>query len=401
MVFEYNEYFRLSHNGTKDYGPDFFMKEDVILVMISHRLGAAGFLAFEDEVLPGNNGIRDFILGLKWLKRNINKFGGDPENITLMGVEGGAALVDILLHSPKAKGLFNRVILQSSTSWHSLYFPSSPKEKARALAKRLEISAVTSNNIMNELEGISSEKIALAEPESVHPDEGRQSQRSKIPFGPSIEPEHPDAIITRLPEDGPINIDVPIMMGYNSRESIELMERYLRKPQYLTFADRDFIFAFPTRDDYHFDFHSDIYYQALQEIRDYYFDEGYVKISQPGEFLTYIFDSMFLYPMDYAFRKYVNASNSQIYYYSFDYSGELNMRKKNVLEEAMSIDGTWGASAGDELCYLFVCKPHIKPYKKALEDEDSEELTVLRHMVKMWTNFAKSGYVYFLCLLKF
>ncbi|XP_075981625.1 uncharacterized protein LOC142980177 [Anticarsia gemmatalis] len=391
VIFLYNEHFRVSHNASRDYGPDFFVKEEVIVVSISHRLGAGGFLSFEDELLPGNNGLRDVILALKWVQRNIAKFGGNPGSVTLLGADGGAVLADLLLHSPKAKGLFHRIIMQSGTSWNSMYITRTPKEKAKALAKILEKSAATSTSLLAELADVPSERIAYAEPESVDADEGRITQRPTIQFGPVIEPDHPDAILTKYPEDGPLDIDIPIMIGYNSRESLELLDRYLSKPQYLTFADRDFLLAFPTRDDFRFVLNTNTYNDAIQEIKDFYLEEGYVKISKPGEYITYITDMMYFFPIDYTVRKYTNASKSQIYYYSFDYSGELNMRKNHALKGAMTIEGTWGASAGDELCYLFVCKPIKKAYQKVLADEDSEEFTVLRNMVKMWTNFAKAG----------
>lgn len=386
-----NELFKITHNASKDFGPDFIVKEDVILVSISHRVGSIGFLAFNDEKLPGNNGIRDVILALNWLKQNLNKFGGDPYRITLMGVDGGAALVDLLLNSRKGKGLFSKAIMQSGTAWNPVYMQPSPKEKATAFAKVLEKSAVTSSNLLAELSPLSSIEIVSHDSVAVDADEGRKIQMATVPFGPVVEPDHPDAIITSYPDEGPIDIDIPVMIGYNSREGIEINERFLRKPQYLTFADRDFLVVIPIRAGFHFELNSNIYFRAIEEIKEFYFDEGYVKISKPGEYLTYSADVLIFYPIDYAVRKYVNESTSSVYYYTFDYSGELNMRKNQVVDKALTIEGTWGAATGDELCYLFVCKPISKLYKKVLQDEDSEELKVIRNMVKLWTNFAKSG----------
>lgn len=181
------------------------------------------------------------------------------------------------------------------------------------------------------------------------------------------------------------------MIGFNSREGLEVSERYLQKPQYLTFADRDFLMLFPIRVDYHFKLNENIYVHAIQDIKDYYFDEGYIKVSKPGEYVTYIGDIMSFYPTDYAVRKYTNTSSSLVFYYMFDYSGELNLRKKQILDNAMSIDGAWGATTGDELCYLFVCNSLRKAYTKALKDEDSEDIKVLKNMVRLWTNFARTG----------
>ncbi|XP_041985046.1 uncharacterized protein LOC121737433 [Aricia agestis] len=391
IVFTYNEFFRSSFNGSKEYGPDFFMNEDVILVTVNHRLGSLGFLSFEDDILPGNNGIKDVILALNWIKTNIRSFGGDPSKVTLMGNQGGGALVDILVQSKKAKGLFSGAILQSGTSFNPMYFGKSPRSKAIKLSEVLEERARTSQSLLERFSGVSVQKIVESDSLTVHADDARAIQRGIIPFGPEVEHDHPDAIITKLPEEEPIEIDVPIMIGFNSREGIEMTERFLRKPQYLTFADRDFLLSLPKRTDFHFKINDHIYYEAVQDIKEEYFEEAYIKISRPGEYITYIEDVMSVFAVDNTVRTYTKATNTPIYYYMFDYSGDLNFRKKLVLEKAQTIDGTWGATTGDELCYLFVCNKHRKVYKSLLKNEDSEEIKVLRTMVKMWTDFAKTG----------
>lgn len=369
------------------------MNENVILVTISYRVGSLGFLSYGDDLLSGNYGIKDVILALKWIQNNIHNFGGNNFGITLMGNGGGAALVDILLHSEKARGLFSRAILQSGTSWSSNYFNSKEigRHRAKSLAEILQIQDASSNLLLKDLKRLSIDKIAESEIQSLHADEARAIQMSIIPFGPVVEHEHPDAVITRRPEDGPIDINVPVMIGYNTKESMEMCERFLRKPQYLTNADRDFILMLPIRVDFRFQLNEGPITRAITEIKDFYFDEGYVKISRAGEFIDYISDASTFYPIDYTVRKYTNETFTPVYYYTFDYSGELNMRKKKILELANSMDGTWGAAHGDELCYLFVCKAIMKEYKKALEDPDSEDIKVLRNMIRMWTNFAKTG----------
>ncbi|XP_026493288.2 esterase E4-like [Vanessa tameamea] len=391
IVFLYNENFKVSYNATKEYGPDFLMNEDVILVTINHRLGALGFVSFEDELIPGNNGIRDVILALRWIKDNISYFAGDPLKVTLMGNSGGAAIVDILLHSPKAKGLFSAAIMQSDSSFNPLYFDENPKKRAISLTETLEDKATTSASFIERLSEVPAMKITDSEFYVIHADEARAIQRGILPFGPVAEIEHDDAIITKIPEKNPVELPVPVMIGFNSRQSMELNSRYLHSPQYLTFADRDFLILFPKRVDYHFQIHDEVYNKAIEEIKNFYFDEGYIKVSRPGQYLSYIGDILNFYHIDYTVRTYTNTSSTPIYYYMFDYSGELNFRKKMILEDTINFDGTWGASLGDELCYLFVCNKWRKQYKKLLENEDSEEIKVLQNMVKMVTDFAKTG----------
>jgi len=68
-----------------EYGPSYLLEEDVILVTMNYRLGVLGFLSTGDDVLPGNNGLKDQALALKWVHANIKEFGGDPGRVTIMG----------------------------------------------------------------------------------------------------------------------------------------------------------------------------------------------------------------------------------------------------------------------------------------------------------------------------
>src|SRR5438876_744035 len=94
----------------------------VVVVTINYRLGALGFIAHpslskEAEESgrhgSGNYGYMDQIQALKWVKRNIAAFGGDPNNVTLMGASSGGGGIAVLMASPGAKGLFHRAIIHS------------------------------------------------------------------------------------------------------------------------------------------------------------------------------------------------------------------------------------------------------------------------------------------------
>lgn len=61
------------------------MDEDVIVVTFNYRLGAFGFLSTGDATVPGNNGLKDQVNALKWVKENIQKFGGNPDLVTVFG----------------------------------------------------------------------------------------------------------------------------------------------------------------------------------------------------------------------------------------------------------------------------------------------------------------------------
>jgi len=77
-------------------------------------------LSFEDEVLPGNNGLRDQLMALKWIKKHIAEFGGNPKSVTLMGLSAGGASVHYLLLSPLAKG---KIIVENSIQILIIFIP--------------------------------------------------------------------------------------------------------------------------------------------------------------------------------------------------------------------------------------------------------------------------------------
>lgn len=93
--------------------------KDVVLVSINYRLGIFGFLthpalaAESPHKVSGNYGILDQIESLKWIKKNIENFGGDPNNVTIFGQSAGAGSVRTLCESPLARGLFHKAVIMS------------------------------------------------------------------------------------------------------------------------------------------------------------------------------------------------------------------------------------------------------------------------------------------------
>ena len=93
-------------------------RKGVIIVSMNYRLGVFGFMAHpelsrESGHGSGNYGLMDQIAALKWVKRNIAAFGGDPGNVTIFGESAGSASVCALMASPLAKGLFHKAIGES------------------------------------------------------------------------------------------------------------------------------------------------------------------------------------------------------------------------------------------------------------------------------------------------
>lgn len=104
-----------------DYAGTGLAREGVVVVNLGYRLGVFGYLADEglkaesEHGTTGNYGLLDQIKALEWVQRNVAAFGGDPTNVTLAGESAGAASVSALCTSQRASGLFQRVLLESST----------------------------------------------------------------------------------------------------------------------------------------------------------------------------------------------------------------------------------------------------------------------------------------------
>ncbi len=103
------------------YDGEAMAKKGVVFVSINYRVGAFGFLAHPeltkeaDGKASGNYGLLDQVAALKWVKRNIGAFGGDPNNVTIGGQSAGSMSVNCLVASPLTKGLFNRAIAESGS----------------------------------------------------------------------------------------------------------------------------------------------------------------------------------------------------------------------------------------------------------------------------------------------
>ena len=85
----------------------------MILVSVNYRLGIFGFLTLGNEFLPGNQGLWDQLGALKWIKRNIAAFGGNPDKVTLFGESAGGWSVSYHLTSHQSKGYYDAAIVQS------------------------------------------------------------------------------------------------------------------------------------------------------------------------------------------------------------------------------------------------------------------------------------------------
>ena len=109
----------LTTGESDDYDPVRFVNQGAIVVTFNYRLGILGFFAHpalsaeSPDRVSGNYGLLDQQFALRWVRRNIASFGGDPDNVTIFGLSAGGLSVHAQLASPGATGLFRRAIVQS------------------------------------------------------------------------------------------------------------------------------------------------------------------------------------------------------------------------------------------------------------------------------------------------
>ena len=124
-----------SGNRAVTDGANLARRGDVVVVSVNHRLNIFGFLHLADiggerYAHSGNAGVLDLVAALEWVRDNIERFGGDPGNVTIFGESGGGGKVSVLLAMPAARGLFHRAIIQSGAA-----IRVSTRERANALAE--------------------------------------------------------------------------------------------------------------------------------------------------------------------------------------------------------------------------------------------------------------------------
>ncbi len=128
---------------------------DVVVVTINYRLGILGFLDLspfgEDYAGSANNGIRDQVLALEWVRDNIADFGGNPENVTIFGESAGGASVLTLLATPSADGLYHKAIAHSPGSTET-----PPADHVNGLLEHLD---TTKDLVVDKLNGMSAEEL--------------------------------------------------------------------------------------------------------------------------------------------------------------------------------------------------------------------------------------------------
>ena len=143
IVWIYGGAFTIGSASMANYSGEPLARAGVIRVNIAYRVGALGFLAHPELTHEsgyggsGDYGLMDQVAALRWVRRNIARFGGDPANVTIAGQSAGSMSVALLQMSPLAKGLFARVAGMSGSPFGGMLGPI-PLDRAEAQGLALQ-----------------------------------------------------------------------------------------------------------------------------------------------------------------------------------------------------------------------------------------------------------------------
>ena len=190
---------------------------DVVVVTINHRLNIFGTNFLGDIIGPefahsGCAGMLDIVAALKWVRDNIEQFGGDPGTVTIFGESGGGRKVSVLLAMPDAKGLFHRAIIQSGAILRVV-----PRDEGTRAAKMLLDELGVDAKNARELQQMPVQRIQEAYGRVARGFELEERVTGLAPGTPILDgvaiPQHPfDPVAPALSET------VPVIVGYNRTE---------------------------------------------------------------------------------------------------------------------------------------------------------------------------------------
>ncbi|KOB70767.1 Carboxylesterase [Operophtera brumata] len=353
--------------------PKNFMKDKkVIAVTFNYRLGINGFLCLGTKSTPGNAGLKDQVALLRWVKKNIASFGGNPDDVTIAGGSAGSVSVDLLMISKTTKGLFNKVIPESGASTGVIAMQIDPVDLAKNYAKSLGFYDVADIYAL--------EKFLKSVPvnEFFKGTINLENTNSSFDFVPCVERETGEEMFM---DDAPVNIikkgdyrKVPMLFGFADMEGLLQLDRF---PIWKSKLNEKFSEFLPA--DLQFD-SDDEKAEVAKAIRDYYFGDKNINEESILQYIDYFTDVLFAYPTLRSVKLLVESGHDQIYLYEFSFVDEdtpvvphTNVRGANHCAQTITVlDG----------------RQLLNP----LDVNVSEEYKKIRDVVQeMWYSFIKTG----------
>ncbi|PSN42556.1 Venom carboxylesterase-6 [Blattella germanica] len=371
--------------GSEDFGPQYLLDKNVVLVSFNYRLGALGFLSTGDKQCPGNNGLKDHVAALRWVRDNIAAFGGNPNSVTVFGESAGGASVQYLMISPASQGLFHRGISQSGTAL--VIWASAPNgstiHHTRKLATLLDCPVDNNNKLLSCLRSKDAKEIASKDKEFMEWDSD-----PLMPFNVVVETEVEEGdepFLTMSPRDALHAIQsnklVPWMVGLNSGEGAVDAARILRNNSLAQDLDQRFDELIPMMFFIRETAAPSTVKNISQQIRKFYFQDRPINNESASGIVDMSTDAHILFGTDEAVKRQAEKSPPPVYYYYFDYRGT-NSRSSLYGD----FNNDYGVSHEDELQYLFPQDHYFPNSTKSREDDNMIDI-----LTTLWTNFAHTG----------
>ncbi|XP_049869915.1 juvenile hormone esterase-like [Pectinophora gossypiella] len=367
--------------------PTFINEENVVFVRCGFRLGPFGFLSISDFMAPGNNGLKDIVMALTWVQKNIAQFGGDPNNVTIFGGSGGGAIVHMMMLSPMASGLFHKAIIQSASALNNWSLAKNPLQPVIELAAELNITNTCYTDIVEQLRDLPAAEIMKAFHVLVKRKfEQNETDSFDAVFKPCIEQdfEGQPAFLTKSPpvilKSGNFN-KVPLIIGSNNIEAAVF--QILKNNFYNDFEkyNKNVHLIVPRS----LAGEAKISKHVGQQLLKFYLDgqEELTKNTR-SQFLQLISDYYFLYYIHKTVQLHSQYTpDYPIYYYVLNHDGKWAVTKN--IDEVNCINALGNSS---EVPFLFGFR---LPGEDKLCKGSRDSVKTRKRVVKMWTNFAIYG----------
>ncbi|MFH1683692.1 MAG: carboxylesterase/lipase family protein [Candidatus Margulisiibacteriota bacterium] len=211
MVFIYGGAFTIGAASEPYYNGAYLAKKGVVVVTFNYRVGPFGFLV-HPLGLSGNYGLMDQTAALKWVKRNIAAFGGDPDKVTIFGESAGSVSVALHLIMPISQGLFRSAIAESGGPYGMRYVtPNADGSLEQALKMGEKFSQALKVTTLKEMRAKTSDEIL--DIFNFSPSPFSPGMAFAPVFDGRIIPANPE----KLYEDGQ-QAKVPVIIGSNADE---------------------------------------------------------------------------------------------------------------------------------------------------------------------------------------
>jgi len=367
-----------------EYIPVEMVKQGVVIVTVNYRLGALGFMTFGNDVVSGNMGLKDQLESMRWVKRFIHNFGGDPEKVTIFGQSSGAIMVNAMQLSPKATGLFHRAITQSGNLLMRRVTAEASDEKrtAKNLAEKVQCPSDYNEAMLDCMQNIPIEALIQMSSYAAPNIQAPKDDRERGPWFPVVDHYATDPVLPMEPlnalKTGMFN-KVPMLSGTIKNDGalqvVSLLGHHPDpEPVWQQMAAHMLMIgdsANVTETTY-----DDVVLASLAT--KYYTNEDYDFKTNVQSWMDLFTDALFLSPD----QKWVDIMLKQkvpVYNYQF------TLKPKTTIGQLFGLDDpNLTPINGEDILMLF-------DQFSTLYLEEDKETEVGDMMVEYWTNFAKYG----------